>query len=180
MTETRGETVNIWARVLLNYEKVKTVQADKKWMITQFYLYTLAYNLKRNLKKQFPFNTVSINEILCRGCDEDDKAGTPEILHNADTFPRHMHRHSIATERLRLATPRNASSVWNEDSMCITKGWKVVAKPWEMPGFLASREEFNPGPVTKLDRSELLCHTVLLKYKRDRESCLHRLPPASL
>ena len=39
------------------------------------------------------------------------------------------------------------------------------------PGFLASgREEFNPGPETKLDRSELLSNKVLLKYKGDRES----------
>ena len=41
----------------------------------------------------------------------------------------------------------------------------------KMLGFLASRgEEFNPGPETRLDRSELLCNKVLLKYKRDRES----------
>ena len=39
------------------------------------------------------------------------------------------------------------------------------------PGFLASGgEEFNPGPETRLDRSELLCNKVLLKYKGDRES----------
>jgi len=38
-------------------------------------------------------------------------------------------------------------------------------------GFLASgREEFNPGPETRLDRSELLYNRVLLKYKRGRES----------
>ena len=38
-------------------------------------------------------------------------------------------------------------------------------------GFLASGgEEFNPGPETRLDRSELLCNEVLLKYKGDRES----------
>ena len=43
------------------------------------------------------------------------------------------------------------------------------------PGFLASRgEEFNPGPETRLDRSELLCNKVLLKYKGDRESFWHR------
>ena len=36
----------------------------------------------------------------------------------------------------------------------------------KMPGSLASRgEEFNPGPETRLDRSELLCNKVLLKYK---------------
>ena len=39
------------------------------------------------------------------------------------------------------------------------------------PGFLAPRgEEFNPGPETRLDCSELLCNKVLLKYKGDRES----------
>ena len=39
------------------------------------------------------------------------------------------------------------------------------------PGFLASgREEFNPGPDTRLGRSELLCNRILLKYKRDRKS----------
>ena len=38
------------------------------------------------------------------------------------------------------------------------------------PEFLASGGEFNPGPETRLDRSELLCNKVLLKYKGDRES----------
>ena len=53
--------------------------------------------------------------------------------------------------------------------------WKVVAEPWKMLGFLASgREEFNPGPGTRLDHSELLCNKVLLKYKRDREGFWHR------
>ena len=38
-------------------------------------------------------------------------------------------------------------------------------------GFSASRgEEFNQGPETRLNRSELLCNKVLLKYKGDRES----------
>ena len=31
-------------------------------------------------------------------------------------------------------------------------------------------EEFNPGPETRIDRSELLCNKVLLKYERDRQS----------
>ena len=36
---------------------------------------------------------------------------------------------------------------------------------------MASRgEEFNPGPETRLGRSELLCNRVLAKYKRDREA----------
>ena len=39
------------------------------------------------------------------------------------------------------------------------------------PGFLApGRKEFNPGPETRLDHSELLCNEVLLRYKGDGES----------
>ena len=38
-------------------------------------------------------------------------------------------------------------------------------------GFLTpGGEEFNPGPETRLDRSELLYSKVLLKYKGARES----------
>ena len=41
----------------------------------------------------------------------------------------------------------------------------------KMLGFLASgRGEFNPGSEMRLDRSELLCNRILLKYKRYRES----------
>ena len=40
-----------------------------------------------------------------------------------------------------------------------------------MLGFLASEgEEFNPGPETRLDHSELLYNKVLLKYKREKAS----------
>ena len=44
-----------------------------------------------------------------------------------------------------------------------------------MPGFLASGgKEFDPGPVMRLDCSELFIYKVinkvLLKYKGDRES----------
>ena len=54
-------------------------------------------------------------------------------------------------------------------------GWKVVAEPRKILGFLASGgEEFNPGPEMRLDHSELLCNRVLLKYKGDRESFWHR------
>ena len=56
------------------------------------------------------------------------------------------------------------------------------------PGFLASGgDEFNPGPETRLDHSELLCNKILLKYKGGRESFWHRhqkgakqYPPPSL
>ena len=54
----------------------------------------------------------------------------------------------------------------------LQKAERLLLNHKKMPGFLASRgEEFNPGPVTKLDGSEVLCYKVLLNYKRDRESC---------
>ena len=34
-----------------------------------------------------------------------------------------------------------------------------------MPGFLASGEEFNPGPEMRLDHSELLCNRVYKSIK---------------
>ena len=40
--------------------------------------------------------------------------------------------------------------------------WKIIAEPWKTPGFLASGgEEFNPGSVTSLDHSELLCNSFI-------------------
>jgi len=48
---------------------------------------------------------------------------------------------------------------------------RLLLNHMNTPGFLApGGEEFNPGPETRLDRSELLCNKVLLKYKGDRES----------
>ena len=71
-------------------------------------------------------------------------------------------------------------STWGDDVMtwncCLTNlRWKVVEEPWKTPGFLASGvEEINPGPVMRLDHSELMCNKVLLKYERERESFWHR------
>ena len=48
---------------------------------------------------------------------------------------------------------------------------RLLLNHMNTPGFLApGGEEFNLGPETRLDRSELLCNKVLLKYKGDRES----------
>ena len=48
---------------------------------------------------------------------------------------------------------------------------KVDVEQRKMLGFLASGgEEFNPGPETRLDCSELLCNKVLLKYKETEKA----------
>ena len=55
--------------------------------------------------------------------------------------------------------------------MPICKTSEMLLLNEKTPGFSASvGEEFNPGPETRLDRSELLGNRVLLKYKGDRES----------
>ena len=60
------------------------------------------------------------------------------------------------------------SSPWGCKELDTTE-WKVVFEHAKTPGFLVSRGgEFNPGPETRLDCSELLCNKVLLKYKGDR------------
>ena len=66
--------------------------------------------------------------------------------------------------------PRNRTWV-----SCIAGRFEKLLNHTKTLGFLASGGgEFNLGPETRLDRSELLCNKVLLKYKGDRESFWHR------
>ena len=67
------------------------------------------------------------------------------------------HKQSDPTEQLSL-------SLWYSCE-------RLLLNHANTPGFLApGGEEFNPRPETRLDRSELLCSKVFLKYKGDRES----------
>jgi len=85
--------------------------------------------------------------------------------------PLHWHTKVTTLEWRRDFSRQLNSSEFLPEKQLFSPLWKVVAEPQKMPGFLASRgEEFNLGPVMRLDHSELLCNTVLLKYERDRES----------
>ena len=66
--------------------------------------------------------------------------------------------------KLVLKDPRRAPKM--KDCCWITR---IHRDSWPPGG-----EEFNLGPETRLDRSELLCNKDLLKYKGDRESFWHR------
>ena len=45
---------------------------------------------------------------------------------------------------------------------------RLLLNHMKTPGFLTpGGEEFNPGPEMRLDRSELLCNKVLLKYRSE-------------
>ena len=71
--------------------------------------------------------------------------------------------------------PISFNSFWHLPIILYVNPWKIVAESQKMPGFLASGGGgVNLGPETRLDRSELLCNKVLLKYKRDRKSFWHR------
>ena len=74
-------------------------------------------------------------------------------------------------------TWRCSVNVWHQSIIfiyAVSGWWKGLAERWDR-GFLASGgDEFNPGPETRLDCSELWCNKVLLKYKGDRESFWHR------
>ena len=65
---------------------------------------------------------------------------------------------------------------WNVSEPCITLLHGRDKIPSERlllnhnAGIPGLEGEFNPGPETRLDCSELLCNKVLLKYKGDRES----------
>ena len=75
------------------------------------------------------------------------------ILHLSDHISRSVVSNSFRPHELQHASER------------------LLLNHVNTPGFLApGGEEFNPGPETRLDHSELLCNKVLLKYKGDRES----------
>ena len=87
----------------------------------------------------------------------------------------------VEQKRLAMSKGRGETACWVVflagvmGVLSLTSDWKVVAELWKMLGFLASGgEEFSPGPVMRLDHSELLYNKVLLKYKRDRQSFWHR------
>ena len=71
---------------------------------------------------------------------------------------------SNAADDGEATAPVNKDDIWFDSE-------RLLLNHANTPGFLApGGEEFNPGPETRLDRSELLCNKVLLKYKGDRES----------
>ena len=89
----------------------------------------------------------------------------------------------IDREAWRAAVHRVAKSQtwlrdWTELNWTESQKWHPIERLLlndKTPRFLASRgDEFNSGPEMRLDRSELLCNKVLLKYKGDRESFWHR------
>ena len=78
---------------------------------------------------------------------------------------------SVFLESAEVGLHRLSGPSCPEESLMSPQGERLFLNHAKMPGFLASGgEEFNLGPGTKLDSSELLCNKVLLKYKEDRES----------
>ena len=78
-----------------------------------------------------------------------------------------------------------ASLTCPEESQMSPQDERLLLSHEKIPGFLASGgKEFNPGPVRRLDHSELLCNKVLLKIERasdiDIREGQKECPPPSL
>ena len=59
--------------------------------------------------------------------------------------------------------------------------WEVVAELWKMLGFLASGGKgFKPGPVMRLDHSELLCNKLFSSVQFSRSVVSNSLHPHEL
>ena len=88
MTEIRGEAVHVCAWKILKYEKVKklktTIKLSKLIKTNDYRVLSLYISRKCSEKelKKFSFNNVNMNKILCHGCNEDNKTGTLEIIHD--------------------------------------------------------------------------------------------------
>ena len=82
------------------------------------------------------------------------------------------YRHSPISHQ-RGSWKLESSLCMGQQAMCPNE--RLLLNHTNTLGFLAAGgEEFNLGPETRLDRSELLCNKVLLKYKGDKESFWHR------
>ena len=101
----------------------------------------------------------------------------PYLLHAGHVI--HSHKHTVelvkhSRKRVRYENKElklQASLPCPEGSQTSPQDERLLLNHAKTPGFLApGGEEFNPGPETRLDHSELLCNKVLLKYKGDTES----------
>ena len=106
----------------------------------------------------------------------EPQSRAPHLLRTGNFI--HSHKHTI--ELVKYSRKRvhqenkelelQASFLCPEGSQTSPRDERLLLNE-KTPGFLASGgEEFNPGPETRLDCSELSCNKVLLKYKGDRES----------
>ena len=105
----------------------------------------------------------------------------PHLLHTGHFIHSHKHTVDLVKYSRKRVHYENKELELQASLPCPEGSWmspqeeRLLLKHAKMPGFLASGgEEFNLGPETRLDHSELLCNRVLLKYKRDRESCRHQ------
>ena len=74
---------------------------------------------------------------------------------------------SVFLESAEVGSHRLSGPSCPEESLMSPQDERLLLNHPKMPGFLASGgEEFNPGPETRLDSSELLCNKVLHGRRR--------------
>ena len=107
----------------------------------------------------------------------ESQSRAPHLLHAGHFIHSCKHTVELVKHSRKRVCQENkelelqASLPCPEESRMSPQDERLLLNHAKTPGFLASRgEEFNLGPETRLDCSELLCNKVLLKYKGDRES----------
>ena len=107
----------------------------------------------------------------------EPQSRAPYLFHAGHAIHSHKHTVELVKHSRKRVHQENkelklqASLPCPEGSRTSPQDERLLLNHVNTPGFLApGGEEFNPGPETRLDRSELLCNKVLLKYKGDRES----------
>ena len=104
----------------------------------------------------------------------------PYLLHAEHVIHSHKHTVELVKYSRKCVHLENkelelqASLPCPEGSRMSPQDQRLLLNHAKTPEFLAPRgEEFNPGPETRLDGSELLCNQVLLKYKGDKIGRAH-------
>ena len=107
----------------------------------------------------------------------EPQSRAPHLLREGRIIHSHKHTVELVKYSIKHVCWENKELEVQASLACPEESWtspqdeRLLLNHEKTSGCLASRgEEFNLGPETRLDHSELLCNRVLLKYKRDRES----------
>ena len=108
----------------------------------------------------------------------EPQSRAPHLLHSGRFI--HSHKHTVELVKYsRKRVCQENKELELQTSLPCPEGSRMSPQDERLLlnkktlGFLApGGEEFNPGPETKLDHSELLCNKVLLKYKGDKKKLL--------
>ena len=157
--------VSSWYREGIFHKRVLSSVFRKKWGDENGFLLSVIF------LSSFQFSSVA--QLCLTLCDSVDcsRPGLPVYYQLPELARTYVHWvHDTLQPSYPLSSPSPPAFKLSQH-----QGERLLLFHAKTRGFLAlGGEEFNLGPEMRLDRSELLCNKVLLKYKGDRESFWHR------